>query len=152
MFEKIKSVLSVQTEQQNKIGKADLDERVRIATAVILLEVAHSDEEFSQEEHAHILDILKRDFNLDHESVNELIQISEEERKGSIDIWHFTSTINENYSDEEKYVIIEKIWQVIYADGRLDKYEDYMVHKLSNLLHIPHNRMIQAKLKYLPES
>ena len=152
MFEKIKSVLSVQTEQQNKIGKADLDERVRIATAVILLEVAHSDEEFSQEEHAHILDILKRDFNLDQESVNELIQISEEERKGSIDIWHFTSAINENYSDEEKYVIIEKVWQVIYADGRLDKHEDYIVHKLSNLLHIPHNRMIQAKLKYLPES
>lgn len=152
MFEKIKSVLSSRTEQQNKIGKADLYERIRIATAVILLEVAHSDEEFSQEEHAHIIDILKRDFNLDNESVNELIQISEEEREGSIDIWHFTSTINENYSDEEKYGIIEKIWQVIYADGGLDKYEDYIVHKLSNLLHIPHNRMIQAKLKFLPES
>ena len=150
MFENIKSLLSAQPEQEDASRGTPSQERIRIATAVILLEVAHADDEFSPQEHTHIIDILKKGFNLDNARVRELIEISEEERNGSIDIWHFTNLINENYSDEEKYSIIEKVWQVIYADGRLDKYEDYIAHKLSNLLHIPHRRMIEAKLKFLP--
>jgi uncharacterized tellurite resistance protein B-like protein len=46
--------------------------------------------------------------------------------------------------------VMENIWRVIYADGRLDKYEDHIVHKLATILRIPHSRMIEAKLKYLP--
>jgi uncharacterized tellurite resistance protein B-like protein len=147
MFEKLKGFLAVHEEAE--LDEPERERRIQIATAVILLEVAYSDEEFSDTERTQIVDILKEQFSLDDESVGELLRISEEKLKHSIDIWHFTEIINENYSDDEKYLVIETVWRVIYADGRLDKYEDYIVHKLARVLHIPHNRMIEAKMKFI---
>jgi uncharacterized tellurite resistance protein B-like protein len=151
MFDKLKNLLAGGQENENVTGEMSDSMRVRVATAVILLEVAYADDNFSPQEHARIIAILKKAFNLDKREVDELLEVAEEVREGSIDIWHFTNIINENFNDEEKYSVIDKIWQIIYADGRLDKYEDHIVHKLSNLLHVPHSRMIEAKLKNIPE-
>ena len=151
MFDSIKKLLSAGQEKEvDKSGEGGPN-RIMVATAAILLEVANIDEEFSIDERERILTILKSRFNLEDEYVVELLELSDEQRKKTIDLWHFTNIINQTYSSKEKEQIIESIWQVIYADGRLDKYEDHIVHKLSNLLHIPHSKMIQAKLKYLPE-
>ena len=150
MFNRLKSALAGTSDVENR-DRVDKERRIQIATAVVLLEVAHADEEFSKSEHARIIDILRTQFNLDEESVQELMQVSDEELRKSIDLWHFTEIINNNYSAEEKYQVIEKVWQVIYADGRLDKYEDYVVHKLARVLHISHERMIEAKMKFLPK-
>jgi uncharacterized tellurite resistance protein B-like protein len=124
MFEKIKQFLS--THEEKEFDERESKRRIQIATAVVLLEVAYADEEFSDAERVQVVTILKEQFSLDDESVEELLQISEEKLKHSIDIWHFTEIINENYSDDEKYLVIETVWRVIYADGRLDKYEDYI--------------------------
>jgi uncharacterized tellurite resistance protein B-like protein len=151
MFDRLKSVLTGTSDDDRKGESSGEERRIQVATAVILLEVAHADEDFSESERVHILDILKTQFGLDKESVRELVQVSEEQLRKSIDIWHFTDIINTSYDSEEKYRVIEKVWQVIYADGRLDKYEDYIVHKLARVLHISHERMIEAKMKFLPE-
>jgi uncharacterized tellurite resistance protein B-like protein len=149
MFERLKLVLA--GEHTSKAAEVEEEKRIQVATAVILLEVAYADEECSESELEHIIDILTSTFDLDEESVNELILVAEEQLRKSIDIWHFTEIINNEYSDEEKYRIIENVWRVVYADGKLDKYEDYIVHKLARILHIPHKRMIDAKLKFLPD-
>lgn len=151
MFDRLKSVLTGTPSGDREGDTLGEERRIQVATAVILLEVAHADEDFSESEREHILDILKNQFSLDEESVHELVQVSEEQLRRSIDIWHFTEIINNSYDSEEKYRVIEKVWQVIYADGRLDKYEDYIVHKLARILHISHAQMIEAKMKYLPE-
>ncbi len=151
MFDRLKAVLTGTPSGDRTGGSLGEERRIQVATAVILLEVAHADEDFSESEREYILDILKNQFSLDEESVHELVQVSEEQLRRSIDIWHFTEIINNSYDSEEKYRVIEKVWQVIYADGRLDKYEDYIVHKLARILHISHERMIEAKMKYLPE-
>ena len=151
MFDSIKKLFGTgQGEGVDKSGEGGPN-RIMVATAAILLEVANIDEKFSNDERERILTILKSRFNLEDDYVVELVELSDEQRKKTIDLWHFTNIINQTYSSKEKEQIIESIWQVIYADGRLDKYEDHIVHKLSNLLHIPHSKMIQAKLKYLPE-
>jgi uncharacterized tellurite resistance protein B-like protein len=128
-----------------------LSSLIQTATAVILLEVAHADDEFSDRERDRIIAILRKEFQLDEEEVVELIEVSERRRRGSIDLWHYTRIINDTFEDNEKQRIIDYIWQVIYADGTLDKYEDYIVHKLATILHIPHSVMIQEKLKHLPK-
>jgi len=138
--------------QQNSAEKPEDSSRIQIATAVILLEVAHADDDFSTQERDRIIDILREEFQLDEEEVAELIEASDQKRKGTVDLWHFTRIINDTFDDTEKSRIIDYIWQVIFADGRLDKYEDYIVHKLATILHIPHSTMIQAKLKHLPKT
>ena len=60
-----------------------------------------------------------------------------------------TNLINQNYSIEEKIRIIEMIWKLAYTDGKLDKHEDYLVHKLARLLRLTHKQLIEAKFKVI---
>ena len=134
-------------EDKVEIKEEDRAERIQVATCALLLEVANSDDEFSDIERDNIIQILEKDFELSDEYAQELMELSDKEREKSIDLWHFTNLINEHYSIEEKIKIIEMVWKVIYADGKLDKHEDHLAHKLSNLLKLTHKQLIDAKLK-----
>ncbi|UCF03606.1 MAG: TerB family tellurite resistance protein [Deltaproteobacteria bacterium] len=122
---------------------------VRIATCALLLEMAHIDGEFSESERESIINIIKKDYDLADEHAVALIEAAGEELKRSIDLWKFARLINQNYSTDEKIQIIEMVWRVIYTDGKLDKHEDYLVHKLANLLRLTHKELIDAKLKVI---
>ena len=123
--------------------------RVHIATCAILLEMAKIDGEFNDSERQNIINIFKDKYDLTAEEISSLIEASEEELERSIDLWHFTNEINKNYSPDEKIRIIETIWEVAYADGKLDEHEDYLIHKLSNILNLSHKHLIEAKVKVL---
>lgn len=125
----------------------DKQEQIRIATCVILLEVAKSDDEFSSIEKTTIEAILKKDFRISEEAIEDLMEIAQTKREESIDLWEFTHLINENYSKQEKKKIVEEAWKVVYADNKLDSYEDHLVHKLARLLGLDHSDLIEAKLK-----
>ena len=120
---------------------------IRIATCALFLEMSNIDDEFSEGEKERILNILKRDYQLSDEHATELMEVSNGELKGSIDLWQFTNLINKNYSLEEKLEVIETVWSIAYTDGELDKHEDYLVHKLAKLLRLTHKQLIEAKLK-----
>ena len=134
-------------------GQADQDKDtshdIRIATCALLLEMANIDGEFSESERKSILAILKKDYQLSDEYAEELIKVSKEELQGSVDLWRFTNLINRNYPTEEKIRIIEMVWQIAFMDGKLDKYEDYLTHKLARLLNLTHKQLIEAKLKVI---
>jgi len=120
---------------------------ISIATCALFLEMANIDGEFSESERENIISVLKKEHDLSDEHAVSLLEASHEELKGSIDLWQFTNLVNQNYSMGEKLQIIETIWKIAYADGRLDKHEDYLVHKLAKLLRLNHKQLIEAKLR-----
>jgi uncharacterized tellurite resistance protein B-like protein len=120
---------------------------IRLAVCALFLEMANIDGEFSGSERDHVISLLKRQYNLPDEHIPELMEASKKELKGSIDLWQFTNLINQNYSRQEKIQIIEMVWEIVYADGRLDQHEDYLVHKLAKLLRLTQKDLIDAKLK-----
>jgi len=120
---------------------------IRVATCALLIEMSNIDGEFSESEREGIISVLKKDYDLSDENAIALIEASNEELKGSIDLWQFTNLINQNYSMEEKLWIIETVWRIAYTDGKLDKHEDYLVHKLAKLLRLTHKQLIEAKLR-----
>ena len=122
---------------------------INLATCALLLELAHIDGKFSKQERDDITNIFRTKYNLSEKAINELIKSSEAELEKSIDLWHFTNLINQNYSIEEKLKVIETIWEVAYSDGRLEKHEDYLAHKVANLLRLSHKQLIDAKVKVL---
>jgi uncharacterized tellurite resistance protein B-like protein len=124
-------------------------DRIQVATCVILLEVAKFDFDFSSIEEETTKAILKHEFNIPDDAIDDLMRISVEKREDSVDLWDFTNVINQNFSREEKMRIIEAAWKIIYADERLDKYEDHYVHVLADLLRLRHDELIKAKLKVL---
>jgi uncharacterized tellurite resistance protein B-like protein len=132
---------------QSSTFEEDSQERLAIATCVVLLEAATADSQFSEQESRRIISILQDRFQMTDSSVNELIEASKREREDSPGLWHFTNRINETLSIEEKYELMEMVWRVIYSDGTLDSFENYVAHKLLNLLNLDHSKFIELKLK-----
>ena len=128
-------------------GREEAVHDLRIATCALLLEMSQIDGEFSESEREDIISIIKRDYGSDDEHVTAIIEAADKELKESLDLWQFTNLINQNYTHEEKIKIIETVWHIAYTDGRLDKHEDFLVHKLANLLRLTHRQLIDAKVK-----
>ncbi len=151
MINKLKKYFDRNTEGPGPSRKEDTGQRLKVAVCALLLEVAYSDDEFSDDEKSRLAGMIKTGFGLTGEEADELITIALEERKRSVDLWHFTKLINENYSLEEKRNLMEMLWEIVYADSVLDKHEDYLMHMLTKLLKLEHREMIAAKLKAKPE-
>jgi uncharacterized tellurite resistance protein B-like protein len=144
---KLKNILLKKAEVESEQAEQDEHERVQLATCIILLEVAKSDDEFCSIEKTTITAILKKKFDISSEAVEELMEIAHRKREESVDLWEFTHLVNQNYTKEEKKKIVESAWRVIYADEKLDAYEDHLVHRLATLLQLDHSDLIEAKLK-----
>jgi len=86
-------------------------------------------------------------FGLDSSKVADLIEIAREEREDKSDIWTFAGLIKSNFTHEQKIHILEKLWTLIYTDGKVDKFEDRLIRKISTLLGLEHGEMISAKIK-----
>lgn len=123
------------------------EERIPLAAAVLLLEVAHTDGEFHQTEQDLLGTLLTEHFDVSEESLAELLELAEETRNNSHDLHQFTREINKAFTQPEKERIIEAIWQLVYADGRLDCYEEALMRQLGSLIGLSHRQLIAAKLR-----
>ncbi|MFH1147272.1 MAG: TerB family tellurite resistance protein [Pseudomonadota bacterium] len=148
MLESLKSLLkrTALSKCEAPFAQNRMDD-LRVATCALLLEAAHADQEFTEEERAHIQEAVKGHFGLSQEAADELIRSSENERRKSIDLWHFTRIVKDTCSKEEKLGILDLVWQVVYSDSFLSGHEDYLMHKLATLLGLSHRQLIEAKLK-----
>lgn len=122
---------------------------VIIAACALLLEIAHSDDEFDDSERDGILHLLKEEYGLTDEDAESITEEAETQRQKSHDLWHFTNKINKRFSREEKLRVVELFWKIVFIDGKLDKHEDHLMHILGNMLNFDHSDLIQAKLNVL---
>ena len=148
VIRRLKELFANQQPRTQQQG-ASAVERVQLATCVLLLAVAHSDDRFGQTEEDRIVEILKEDFNLSDEYSAELLELAHQERKSSVDLFRYTNTINSAYKPQEKERVVETLWKVVYADDRLHSLEDNLIHRLSRMLNLSHHQLIQAKKKVM---
>ncbi len=123
------------------------DNALKIAACAVFLEIAHSDDEFSEPERLMIRTILRDRFGVSQDKMDELFQIADEHRKSAIDLWQFTNSINRHLNRPERIELMENIWQIVFADGRLDGHEDHIAHRFARLLRLQHRDMIDAKIR-----
>lgn len=124
---------------------------VHLATCVLLLEAARADNEFSDDERRHILNVLERRFNLAQDEATALLEMAMESHDKSTSLYEYTRKINTAFTVEEKVQIVEEIWRIFYADRKLDGHEDHLAAQLRNLLNLNHPTMIEAKMRVLAE-
>ncbi len=120
-------------------------DHVHVAACALLLELAHADDVFSDDERAHIEDVLGRHFALDAETAGELIELAERERTAAVDLYQFTSLITASYDEGQRMVLAEIMWRLVYADGELAKHEEYLMRKLSSLLELRPGYLAEAR-------
>ncbi len=122
---------------------------VRVAACALFVEMARIDEKFTEAEMETILSIVQDRYGLSREHADALVAEADKELDKSVDLWQFARLINENYSTDEKIEIIEILWRMVFVDGKMDRYEHYLMNKLKNLLRLSHDQLIAAKLKVL---
>jgi len=148
----IESLLQLFQKPSTEEPEADSAERLQVATCALLVEMAQSDDDFSDLERERIVQLLHERFGLSRERAEEVIALAQEELDGSVQLWRFTRLINRNFSNDEKEKVIEMVWRVIVADGKIDRYENHLVHRLAKLLNLTHRQLINAKIRVLHEN
>jgi uncharacterized tellurite resistance protein B-like protein len=133
-------------------GAKHHDQRMRLATAALLLEMANIDFSTEPEEIEAVHKTIRSELELSENDTNELVALAKQETREMSSYFQFTSVINKTCTPEEKTVIIEMLWKVAIADGRLDNYEEHFIRKIANLIHVPRDQIVAAKHSALKES
>lgn len=128
---------------------AESEHALRLATAALLMEISRADTEVTAGEREEIAAAVQQVFELDAQETEQLVQLAEEEVEHSTSLYQFTRLVDERFSPAQKKQIVELMWRVGNADGRLDKHEEHLVWRISDLLHVPHAHYTHAKHKAL---
>lgn len=115
------------------------------AAAVLLIEVMMADHDMDQTEIDCVTQILSERMSLSRQEVQACVDTALQRQKESYDLFQFTHIINEHYGEQERYLLLVDLWRVAFADGRLDKYEDHRIRRVSDMLHLHHSHFIRAK-------
>ena len=118
---------------------------LHLATAALLFEMLRADDHEHPEERAALQQVLRNRFDLSVDETRELAELADREATEAASLYQFTGLINEHFTPEQKVSVVEMLWQVAYADGRLDPYEEALVRKIADLIYVPHRDFIRAK-------
>lgn len=129
-------------------GQAQDPEHLQaLAAAALLLEVAWADHDIADDELELIERQLESQFGLAAEEVQELVAESKQAHEASVGVYGYTRTINEAFSEEQKFELVCALWRLALADDGLHRYEEHTIRKIAELLYLSHSRFIEAKLR-----
>lgn len=124
---------------------------VAIAACALLLEMAHADEVIDDAERARILRAVREDLGVPASDVDEVVRLAEEERRESVDLYQFTKLVAEKFSREQRLRLIEVIWGIVYADGKLTAVENQLARRIAELLGFQHPEVQAVREKVAKE-
>ena len=93
--------------------------------------------------------MLERRFKLSHARPRRCSSAGEREADRSAELFHFTRIINERLSFEQRIELVEMLWEVAYADGVLDQYEDSLLRRVGGLIYVPDRERGMARQRVL---
>ncbi len=117
----------------------------RLAAAALLIHAATVDGDMSQIERDRLISVIKQRFNLDDEAAEELVTEATAAEQQSVDLYHFTSLLNRSLDEAGRQQIIEMMWQVAQADGRVTEFEDNLIWRAADLLYVPSEARIALR-------
>ncbi len=118
---------------------------LRVATALLLIEVARADYADDLAEDATMLASLKQFFALDDTAAALLLEEARSAADRAVELQRFTRRLHEQLSVSEKQRVVEMLWQVALADRKLDKHEDHLVRRIAELLYVSHSDVIRIR-------
>ena len=144
MLNKIKSLFK---NEKKSVLPTKEDYNVNLTCASLIIEVALADKDFDVTEINLLKIILKDSYNISPEKIDSLIESAESTVENNTSIYSYTREINDSLNYEQKIDLLDGLWKISYADGTLDKFEEHLVRKISDLIHISHGDFITSKLK-----
>ena len=144
MFESFRRFLSDVSEGDKHPAHFGHDD-YRLAAAALLVHAAAIDGDISALERDKLHAVIKRQFGLGEATTDELVAEATAAEQESIDLYHFTSLINRSLDEDGRRRMVEMMWEIVYADGRISDFESNLIWRAADLLGISSRDRIELR-------
>jgi uncharacterized tellurite resistance protein B-like protein len=121
------------------------EDSMRLSCAALLVEVATIDQHFDERERSALYAILSEHYGITEDERAELTAEAKQASADATSMYQFTALVDRRLSYQDKCLLVVNMWRMAYADGELDKYEEYIIRKTADLLHLSHSDFMRAK-------
>ena len=148
MLNRIKSLLS----NPDKVEEGIDAQQIAVAAGVLLIEIARADDDIADDEIDIAVNHLEHSFQDNSFKIDDVFKETiKDKSEDAISLYEFTDLINKEWDKEKKIKLLQALWEVANADNRIDKYEEYYIRKIKDLLYLSDNDFIKAKIKVLDD-
>lgn len=120
-------------------------DRKQLALAALLIEMARADFDEHHIEQSEIAELLASNYELSPAETRSLVERARIVSNTAVSLFDSTRALHECLDADERCDVIRMLWQVAYTDNKLDKYEDYLVRKVADLLYVSHSDVMRLK-------
>ena len=133
MISRLRALFGQSSDVLSASGRTGHDEQ-QLAAAALLVEVATIDANFDDLERQRIIEFVRSRFSLSDAEATALLEAAQSEVDGATQLYGFTSAIKNGFSYEERVALMESLWEVVYADGKADPFEDQLMRRIGGLI------------------
>ena len=128
------------------------DENLRLAATALMFRALLVDSKADASELAMIRRIVEDEFGLAPDEVDQLLADAASQADEAADLYGWIKQINNRYSHEEKCYLMEKLWQVILADGVIEDHEAALMRKVAGLIYVTDREVAEARQRAAQKS
>jgi uncharacterized tellurite resistance protein B-like protein len=150
VFEAIRNFVASLADGE-KDGEAFDDNDYRVAMAALLIHAAAIDGHLSGKERQMLAALLKQRFGLDDATTDLLIEQATQAEQDAIDLYQFTRLLNRSLDEDGRLRVIEMMWQVAFSDGAITEFEDNLIWRAADLLHVSQHERIALRRRVAAE-
>jgi uncharacterized tellurite resistance protein B-like protein len=150
MLESLKNLISELTGGDKHPARFEEND-YRLAAAALMIHASTIDGNMTVAEQDKLREVLKRRFSLDDATTDELITVATEAEHEAVDLYHFTSLINRALDEEGRLGIVEMMWEIVFADGRVNEFEDNLMWRAADLLGVSSRDRIELRRRVAGE-
>ncbi|MDG1293497.1 MAG: TerB family tellurite resistance protein [Pseudomonadales bacterium] len=147
MFDKLAQLFSA----SQAPTETDEQHLSQLAATALLIELCRADNSVDAVEIAEVISIAQSTFKLSEQAAEKLLADAQQKNDEATSLFEFTEIINRQFDKAAKYQLIKHIWQVAYADKKIDQHEDHLIRKVADLIYVGHGDFIRAKHEMLAE-
>lgn len=145
MFKSMKQFFEARIQFSTGEDTASDEQSLRLATAALMIEMTRADDEVTDGERRAVDNVLQELFAISKEEAKELAELAEAEVDNVACLFDFTKMVDQSFSQPQKQRVVEMLWRVAFADSHKDHEEEYLVRKISDLIHVSHENFIKAR-------
>ncbi|MDX1598268.1 MAG: TerB family tellurite resistance protein [Marinobacter sp.] len=141
MIERLKQLFAPTEEAREEPDRHSL----AVAATALMVQLSRIDNNEDERELQTIVDCAVKAHEVTREEAGEILQDALSHADDATSLYEFTGQINEHLDQAAKQTLLESIWRVAFADGRIDKYEEHLIRRMADLLHLNHREYMQAR-------
>lgn len=145
MLSKISAFFERHLQPAGDVSSSLSHSQKQLAVAALLIEVAMADHVFDEREMQSLKIHLKQKFSIADAQINELIELAREETEDATSLHQFTTLVHQHCTPQEKFELLISMWELAFADNELNKYEEYVIRKVADLIYVSHAEFMRAK-------